>query len=127
MLWVTGRASTNRCRHVQHELGFSGQLEGLPVALRGGTRTEVDHDVEDLAVGAAYELRLAGTQAEMKTPNDALARSGDAVLSEPVRVDAHGADDLPVEGAAEEPALVDMRPGFEQERASNTWNRNGLH
>jgi hypothetical protein len=48
-------------------------------------------------------------------------------LREAERVDPRRAHDLGVEGAAEEPALVDMRDGREQHRARDPRNWCDVH
>src|SRR5512142_3086429 len=55
------------------------------------------------------------------------ARTGQAVLREAVRVDPGRAHDLPVERTGEEPALVDVRHGTEQQCSGDTRNLINFH
>jgi hypothetical protein len=63
----------------------------------------------------------------MQSPDHAPCRAGQAVLSEPGRVDARRAHYLGVEGPAEEAALVHVWRRLEQQRAGDARDRTDVH
>jgi hypothetical protein len=113
-------------RHVERDLLAVTQLEAFPVPVRRRGRTQVHDDVEDRAVRAPDELRLAVPAAHVQAAHHTADRAGEAILGEG-RVDAGRTHYLRIEGAGEEAALVHVRGGHEEQSARNALNRLDVH
>ena len=109
--------------HVEGDLLIVTEFEALPVAVRRRVRPQVHHDVEDRTVRTSHQLRLAVAAAHVQAAYYAADRAGQAVLDERGRVESGRAQDLRVERAAEEAALVHMRGGPEQQGTRDARNR----
>lgn len=88
------------------------QLVALPLAEGGRAHPKVHHNVEDGSAGAADELRHP--RLKVHPPDDA---SGGArvVVLDPFQIGSEGAQLAPAIGLEEEPPLVSVDGGLEQQ------------
>ena len=113
--------------HVQRDLLVVPEHEAFPVQVRRRRRPQVHHDVEDRPERASDELGFTLPAAYVQSAHHAARRAGQAVLREGGRVDTSRAHHVGVEGAAEEPALVHVRGGPENQDAVNAPDPLYLH
>lgn len=90
-------------------------------------RTQVDHDVEDRPIGAADQLRLAVTAANVQAADDASGGARHAVLGKSRRIDPGRPRDVRIESPGEKATLVYVRLRPEQQGAGNARNCGYLH
>src|SRR5690242_3525243 len=115
------------CGHIKGHLLVVAKIETLPVPVRWRGGPQIHHDIEDGAVRAAHQLRLAVPAAYMQAAYHAPHRAGQAVLYERGRIESGRAQRVRVEGAAEEPALVSVRGRSEQQGTSDARNGTEVH
>ena len=112
---------------VQRPLLVPLQFEALPVPIGRRARAEVDDDIEDRPIGASDQFRLPEPSPDVETTHHPTERSGDAVLSEAVRIDSCLARNCGVKGPAEEAPIVDDRSWLEHQHTSDSLDLVYLH
>lgn len=99
-------------RHVQMPERGIVEQEHLLLAERRRVRSGIDQDVVHGAVGAAHEFGFTLTAPAVHAADDPTHRTGLGILDERRRRAGHTAplvEDLGVEGAGEQPAVVVVR------------------
>jgi hypothetical protein len=86
---------------------------GLPLAVGGRAAAQIDRDVEDLAAGAADQLRLPPLGLEVD-PSQRPLRAARVVVLDELDLDAELAPGLAAVGLEHEAALVAVDDGLDQ-------------